>query len=312
MFLVLLAGLPAQGLVFQNQFRQGGHVLTDDLVLSQSMYVNRGRALVGESGNWWAKSGTLAQIRPDSWLSNGWVWQNGRAYIGDYWFLVKPGESILTIQNESTARDLRVRSDDTAPELAVLLSPAGVVETNAAKSESGNPALVFADGAKIHLAAHDGGSGLDGIYWSTTGRGKPYLAPFTPDASAATIEFLARDRVGNEVSRKFDLVRDNEAPDPLVRILSPESNWQMAAADLVEFQAPPLELAIIARDHRDPKPSVFASLDGVARFKPLREVMKLPASAVVYYYAVDGAGNLSAVWRLRAVLREPLPLLQAK
>ena len=313
LFLFLSTGAAsAQGLVFQNRYKQGEHLLSDDLVIPQGKYVNRGRILVAGEGAWWAKSGTLAQLRPESWLAGAWVWRNGRAYVGDYWFFTGSNDTVLVLRNEETQRELRIRTDDTAPELAVFLSPAGAIEADK---------LLFSDGAKLHFAAHDGGSGLDGIYWSPAarsggapvdGKGRLYAGPFAPEAGVTAVEVVARDRVGNELSRRYELVRDNEPPEALVRILSPDTNWQLVANDAVEFQAPPLELAVIGRDNRDAKPIVLVSIGGVGQFRPLRETLKVQADTVFHYCAVDASGNRSPTWRFRAVLRETLPLLQAK
>lgn len=307
--LLFLTPLIPQGVVFQNKYLFNDNVLTDDVVLSQGAYVARPRTVVPAEGFHWVKTGTLLRLRPDAWLDGAWVALKGRRYVEDFWFVAGSGDQVLTIENGSNQINLAIRTDDTGPDMVVLPLPGGLIESNV---------ITLGETGRISVVAHDGRSGLDGVFAAfppASPGPRPYGGPFAPPADATQMEIAARDRVGNITEKRFVLRRDSEPPEVLIRWRSPESNVRPVAADEIAFCGGALEFSLKAVDNFDKNPRVYVGTGANPVFAPAPEFITfkgpLGTNETFYYYAVDACGNCSLPSRLRVTARPRTPVLGA-
>ncbi|MBL8994868.1 MAG: hypothetical protein JNM63_16090 [Spirochaetia bacterium] len=310
-FLILANAGPsfagAQSLTFQNNYRQDGKMVSDDLVLSQKLYNSRNRETVRLGDTWFAKNNTLFVIKPESFLSGGVVRRENRFYAGDYHLFLNVPKIGLSIQNDKRELPLSFIVDETGPEFFVF-PKGGVVDGGA---------LVLGPNAAVECFAWDSGSGLDGISFQTRNEGpwEKYLAPIAPDLATKRLTVAAADRLGNRSVREWDVRFDLKPPVVDFRVggsQETEDNWHRASEDEFWFSKAPLELALTAKDEVDRAPVVYKSTNLASGFTLYLEPLRLSADRNVFFYAQDQAGNRSPVRALRFYFRDQIPSIQVR
>lgn len=301
------AFLEGQSLTFQNNYRQDGKLVSDDLVLSQKLYNSRNRETVRIGDTWYARNNTLFVIKPESFFSGGAVRRENRYYAGDYHLFLNVPKISLSIQNDKRELPLSFVVDETGPEFFVF-PKGGAVDGGA---------LVLGPNASVECFAWDSGCGLDNISYQTRNEGpwEKYLVPMVPDLLTKRLAVAASDRLGNRSLREWEIRFDLKPPSVDFRVGgSPENDetWHRASEDEFWFSKAPLELTLTAKDEIDRAPVVYKSTNLASGFTLYLEPLRLSADRSVFFYAQDQAGNRSPVRVLRFFLREQVPSIQVR